>query len=909
MQQIYYICRKLNEYKTMKIRFNIEYRTNWGEDIRVQLDKITKEGQHKPVKECPLETYDGNLWEGEITIQNTGIEAVEYRYAMYRDNELVWTEWQVAPHRINFDGITNSYIANDYWRPIPDDLPLYSSAFTECVGSHPHKQLDNLYASTLQLRIVEPRLRKGEHLAVIGSSIQFGEWNQPKRMSLIALQEWAINIDSALLFNEVEYKYVIVDDNNNILFWEEGPNRRLRTPQLQNKQMWVKTERSPLFPCKNWKAAGVVIPVFSIRTNKSYGVGDFGDLKSLIQWAVKTKMHAIQILPINDTMMTGSWQDSYPYNSISIYAFHPLYCDLSALPKLEDGLKMEEFMMKQQELNQLLQIDYEAVISLKMDYLRRIFKQEGMKTLQSAEFLTFFEENKDWLVPYAAFSYFRDRYKTPDFNEWPQHSIYNKKAIEKFCDPQSSEYPDIALYYYIQYQLHLQLLDVRNTARANGVIIKGDIPIGISRTSVEAWTDPHLFNLDGQAGAPPDDFSVNGQNWGFPTYNWDKMAEDGYQWWLRRFKNMAEYFDAYRIDHVLGFFRIWEIPMHSVHGLLGQFSPALAMSVNEIEGYGLKFRHELFTRPYITDWTIERIFGYRADMIKLLYLDPRTDGRYDLKPEYGSQRKIQKAFKDKTSEEDIFVRDGLYAMASCVLFVPDRKYPELFHPRISSQMDFIYESLPQHEKEAFNNLYNDYFYRRNNDYWYELAMKKLPALTQSTRMLVCAEDLGMVPDCVAWVMGQLKILSLEIQTMPKSPALQFGHLWENPYRSVATIATHDMSPLRLWWEEDHERAQQFYNNALYKDGTAPQPAPGWLCEEIVSQHLFSPSVLTLLSLQDWLSIDENLRLADPSAERINIPANPRHYWRYRMHLSVEQLMQADDFNAKVRTLIENSERD
>lgn len=892
----------------MKIRFNIEYHTQWGEDIRVLLDKVSKNGQRKSIKECPLETYDGRLWEGEVTFQNTGTDAIEYKYAMYRNNELVWTEWQVAPHKLTFDGVTTSYVMSDAWRPIPDDLPLYSSAFTECVGSHEESSLDTLYASTLQLRIVEPRLRKGEYLAICGSNPQLGEWSQPKRMSVIALQEWAINLDAALLYNEAEYKYVIVDSDNNIIAWEEGQNRRLRTPKLMNKQMWVKTERAPQFPYQNWKAAGVVIPVFSLRTNRSYGVGDFGDLKTMIQWAVKTKMHAIQILPINDTMMNGTWKDSYPYNSISIYAFHPLYCDLSALPALNDRLEMERFMIKQQELNRLTQIDYEAVIALKMRYLRLIFKQEGTKTLESEEFKSFFEDNKDWLVPYAAYSYLRDTYGTADFSEWPQYSTYKKKDIEKLCAAESEAYNDISLYYYIQYQLHLQLLDVRNTARANGVIIKGDIPIGVSRLSVEAWTEPHLFNLDGQAGAPPDDFSVNGQNWGFPTYNWERMAEDDYQWWKRRFLKMAEYFDAYRIDHVLGFFRIWEIPMHSVHGLLGQFSPSLPMSVNEIEGYGLKFRHELFTRPYITDHVIESIFGYKADLIKILYLDPRTDGRYDLKPEYGTQRKIQNAFKDKTSEDDIAVRDGLYSLASCVLFVPDRKYPELFHPRISAQNDYIYASLPQHEKEAFNNLYNEYFYRRNNDYWYELAMKKLPALTQATRMLVCAEDLGMVPDCVAWVMQQLRIVSLEIQSMPKSPALEFGHLWENPYRSVATISTHDMSPLRMWWDEDMERAQKFYNNALYKDGAAPHPAPGWLCEEIVSAHLFCPSVLTLLSLQDWLSMDENLRLPDATAERINIPANPRHYWRYRMHMTVEDLINANEFNEKVRNLIENCGR-
>lgn len=894
----------------MRIGFSIEYHTQWGEELRVQVCKIGKGGQRKAMKEWKLSTCDGKMWEGEITLQHQEGDGIEYKYAVYRNDALVWTEWEVAPHVVLFDGVTNHYMLTDRWRPIPEDLPLYSSAYTECVGAQADgtAAIDTLYSSTLQLRVVEPRLRKGEFLALCGNTPQLGEWRRPKRMALINLQEWAVNVDAELLFDEVEYKYVVVDASNNILRWEAGGNRHLRCPKLQPGQMWIKTEDRPALNGDSWKVAGVVIPVFSLRSMRSYGVGDFGDLKMLIQWVVKTKMHAIQILPINDTIMTGKWQDSYPYNSISIYAFHPLYCDLHALPKLNNRLAMEKFLMKQQKVNALPQMDYEQVIRLKMEYLRLAFEQEGKQVLESKDFIQFFDNNKDWLVAYAAFSHLRDTYGTPDFQKWTKHSKYNKQEIEKLTAKDSPVYDKVALYYYIQYQLHRQLLDVRNTAREAGVIIKGDIPIGISRNSVEAWSQPHLFNLDGQAGAPPDDFSMNGQNWGFPTYNWEAMAADGYQWWIRRFQKMAEYFDAYRIDHVLGFFRIWEIPQHSVHGLLGHFSPSLPMSMNEIESYGMRFHAELMTRPFITDETIERTFGYRADLVKSLYLRPRTDGRYDLKDEYASQRKIEAAFAEKTDEDSIALRDGLYALASCVLFVPDHKYSEVYHPRISAQLDFVYASLPQHEKEAFNRLYNEYYFRRHNKFWYQEAMKKLPILTQSTRILVCAEDLGMVPDCVPWVMNDLRMLSLEIQTMSKRPELQFGRLWENPYRSVATISTHDMPPLRMWWEEDRERTQQFYNSALYKDGTAPHPAPGWLCEDIVAAHLFCSSALTLLSLQDWLSIDEDLRLADPMAERINIPANPRHNWQYRMHLTIEQLMNAHKYNAKVKSLIENSGR-
>ena len=908
----------------MKIHFSIQYKTQWGEEIRVKIGE----------KLFPLQTYDGNLWTADIDLKAKEVgDALTYQYALYRNDELVWTEWDVAPHIVKLNGQkTNKTVADDdqtfvltdFWRPIPENLPLFSSAFTDGVASHgaPLKEALPSFNQTLQLRIVEPRLLRNQHLAVCGNTSQLGNWTTPVRMSLIGLQEWGLNIDANQIFHPIEYKYVIVDDSGNITHWEDGPNRAITSLKLKNGETWIKTDDAARFTLPNWKCAGVVIPVFSLRTEKSYGIGDFGDLKEMIRWAASVGMHAVQILPINDTMMTGTWQDSYPYNSISIYAFHPIYCDINALPRLADKLKMETFMMEQQELNALPQIDYERVLKLKTEYLRLIFEQEGKEVLASAGFKAYFEANKDWLVPYAAFCHLRDTYGTPDFSTWAKHSTYDPTAISRLCSPRGKNYHSIALHYYIQYQLHLQLTSVHETAKEEGIIIKGDIPIGISRTSVEAWAEPRYFNLNSQAGAPPDDFSANGQNWGFPTYNWDTMLADGCSWWLRRFRKMAEYFDAYRIDHVLGFFRIWDIPLHSVHGLLGQFSPSMPMSQSEIESYGFSFDRELMTRPYINDNVLFSIFGYRAELVKTLYLDVlNTEDKQDsfnafggsntfyrMKPEFDTQRKVQAAFAQKTDKEDLDLRDGLYALISNVLFVVDRHNPQTYHPRISAQLDLAYRELSEQQQQAFNSLYNDYYYRRHNQFWYNEAMKKLPRLTQSTRMLVCAEDLGMVPDCVPWVMEQLRMLSLEIQTMPKALGLTFGILSDNPYRSVATISTHDMSTMRQWWDEDEERTQTFYNQALHIDGTAPHPLPAWLAEEIVNRHLYCPSMLCLLSLQDWLAIDENLRNPDPNAERINIPANPRHYWRWRMHLSIEQLNQSETFNHHVRSMIERSGR-
>ena len=553
-------------------------------------------------------------------------------------------------------------------------------------------------------------------------------------------------------------------------------------------------------------------------------------------------------------------------------------------------------------------MDYEAVNQTKWEYFRLIFKQEGEKVLASGEFGEFFDANKEWLQPYAVFSYLRDAFQTPNFREWPRHSVYNAQDIEKMCRPESVDYPHIALYYYIQFHLHLQLVAATKYAREHGVVLKGDIPIGISRNSVEAWTEPYYFNLNGQAGAPPDDFSVNGQNWGFPTYNWDVMEKDGYRWWMKRFQKMSEYFDAYRIDHILGFFRIWEIPMHAVHGLLGQFIPSIPMSREEIESYGLPFREE-YLIPYIHESFLGQVFGPHTDYVKQTFLLPaETPGFYHMKPEFTTQREVESFFAGKNDENSLWIRDGLYTLISDVLFVPDTKEKDKYHPRIGIQRDFIFRSLNEQEQNAFNRLYDQYYYHRHNEFWRQQAMKKLPQLTQSTRMLVCGEDLGMIPDCVSSVMNDLRILSLEIQRMPKNPMHEFGYLNEYPYRSVCTISTHDMSTLRGWWEEDYLQTQRYYNTMLGHYGTAPTVATPELCEEVVRNHLKSNSILCILSLQDWLSIDGKWRNPNVQEERINVPANPRNYWRYRMHLTLEQLMKAEELNDKIRELIKYTGR-
>ncbi len=919
----------------MNLHFNIHYNTVFGQELVLNIIDSAEDGE-KRISKYHMTSYDGHVWDLVLRKGFKPGDRIDYFYSVHRGDNVERTEWRMITHRLELNEKNAvNYTAYDNWVDIPEDSYLYTSAFTECVSPtkiEPVKMLE--ISRVVRLKVRAPQLRKGQSLAVVGKGDGLGNWDPDKGIELTQHNdnEWIVDLDANTLgAKEIEFKFFIRDKRLDYKpLWEAYGNRTIELTDIKDGDVVVYCLPECGFDIYPLKLAGTQVPVFSLRSKESFGVGDFGDLKKMIDFSAKTRQRVLQVLPINDTTITHTWTDSYPYSCISIFALHPQYVDLTQLPSIADAKKREEYEKLRKELNALPQIDYERVNNAKTEYLHIIFEQEGKKVLASTKFKAFFKEAQQWLVPYGQYCYLRDKNGTADFSKWPDHNQWNEADRKELSSARTKAYQDVSFYYYVQFILNTQMADVHDYARSKGVILKGDIPIGVNRYGCDVWTEPRYFNLNGQAGAPPDSFSTNGQNWGFPTYNWDEMVKDGCQWWVRRFQNMAKFFDAYRIDHVLGFFRIWEIPINAVHGLLGQFQPALGMTREEVEGYGLHWQEELFTTPFITDWVLDRMFGDRAQYVRDNFIEKKDGDHYRMRPEFDTQRKVEAYFSALSSEarkkadaaktedekkkyEDQIkwndnMRDGLYALISDVLFVRDHKDENKFHPRISVQFDFIFESLYDSDKAIFNRLYNDYYYRRNNQFWYREAMKKLPRLVNATRMLVCAEDLGMVPDCVSWVMNELKILSLEIQSMPKDPHVRFGHLSRNPYRSVCTISSHDTPTLRQWWDEDWERTQAYYGEMLYRQGPAPHPLPGWLARDIVSRHLTSPSMLCILTIQDWLSIDERLRLPDENAERINIPANPRHYWRYRMHLNIEDLIDNNDYVANVSELITQSGR-
>ena len=910
----------------MNLNFNIDYHTRFGEELVLNIINTDQKG-NKQASQFRMGTKDGLHWSYQMNMpdKQSG-NIIDYYYSVDCSGTEKAHEWTTFPHRLELNARkAHNYHIYDHWTEMPEDSYLYSSAFTDCLN---RRIISVPVASdmpkTIRISVKAPQLRANHRLVITGADDVLGAWHVEKgmRMTEHVTNEWTVDINAdSLSSSEMEFKGAARDvNNNNAATWETGDNRIVELVHLADGDISIYSLDQAFFPFHNTKIAGTLVPVFSLRSKTSFGVGDFGDLKKMIDFVAQTGQRLLQVLPINDTTITHTWTDSYPYSCISIFAIHPQYADLNQLPALADKALQKKFSELRKELNALAKIDYERVNDAKVEYLRAVYAQEGKRMMGTNEYKAFFKESEAWLVPYAHYCVLRDKNGTADFSKWEGNTTWNEADRDKLTNTRTALYKEAAFHYFVQFVLSQQMKSAHDYARSKHVILKGDIPIGVNRYGCDVWMEPKYFNLNGQAGAPPDDFSVNGQNWGFPTYNWDEMLKDDCAWWVRRFQNMSKYFDAYRIDHVLGFFRIWEIPANAVHGLLGQFAPSLGMSREEIEAYGLPFHEDHFTQPFISDWILDRIFHEKAEDVKRLYLNHSHDDIYVMKPEFDTQKKIEAIFATERQQLEAMnsdkkvladhdnLRDGLYSLISNVLFLRDRKDPNKFHPRISAQLDFTYEALYDSDKAVFNRLYDDYFYHRNNQFWYREAMRKLPKLVQATRMLVCAEDLGMVPDCVPWVMNELRILSLELQSMPKDSSVRFGHLSRNPYRSVCTISSHDTPTLRQWWDENTERTQCYYNTMLFLGGAAPHPLPGKLAQDIIGRHLASPSMVCVLSIQDWMAMDEEVRLADQNAERINIPANPKHYWRYRMHKNIEDLTANSTFCDLVRNSITDNGR-
>lgn len=898
----------------MELLFYLRFHTHKGQSLWIS-GNTEELGNTDPAGALAMVYLDEEFWSCRIEMKRKEIQKnISYKYILKDEEGELLQEWgngrEVEIFKKGFEEIH----LIDTW----NHAGLYENAFltapfTDVLLKHPKSKAKTSSDKkfTHLFNVQAPLLKKNETVCLLGSGERLGEWSTHKPVLLKRSgNEWAVRLDLSGASFPLSYKYGVYNNKEKTFIQFEEGNNRLLNSDAAKRKITILHDGFVHLPNNTWKGTGVAIPVFSLRSENGFGTGEFSDIILLTDWAKATGLKLIQLLPVNDTMATFSKADSYPYSAISAFALHPLYINLPKVAGKEYAEQLASLQSKQNQLNALVEVNYEEVMKYKISVLKELYEVMGEDCFNSSDYQHFFNANEQWLKPYAAFCYFRDKYGSANFEEWETNIFYKEEEIAKLFTEGSGSGKDIGFYCFTQYHLHLQLKEAANYAHKKGIVLKGDIPIGISKNSCDAWMASEMYNMYWQAGAPPDEFTDAGQNWGFPTYNWKRMEEDGFSWWKQRLEEMSKYFDVFRIDHILGFFRIWSIPANAAQGVMGRFVPCLPVHINEFAQNGIWFDYQRYCRPFIMDEILEEIFGEQSEYVKEKFLITNEFGGYDLEMEYETQQQVEEYFASvEESEENQQVKTGLFDLISnVILFEEEGSQGEEFHFRISMEKTHSFNHLIPHVQEKLKALYINYFYHRQDKEWFKEAMKKLPALKAATNMLVCGEDLGMVPHCVPEVMQQTGILSLEIQRMPKDPAKEFFHPADAPYLSVVMPSTHDMSTIRSWWVENPELTKRFYNNILGQWGDASQLCEAWVSRAIILQHLYSPAMWSIFQLPDILGMSETLRRENPKEERINDPANPNNYWSYRMHISLEDLIKEKEFNDELKEYVVHSGR-
>ncbi|KAK4272410.1 hypothetical protein QN277_020974 [Acacia crassicarpa] len=911
--------------KSVKTSFRLPYYTQWGQNLLVcgSVPVLGSWDVKKGLLLKPFHQGDELIWCGSITVP-CGFQC-QYNYHVVDDNrKILRNEMGEKRELLLHEGIQNGQEVEfrDLWQTGSDAIP-YRSAFKDVIfrqswnsgvvtpiGASPIKFSQEADAIVIRFKVRCPNIEKDTSICVIGSHAQLGQWKVPNGLKLNYCGESVWQADCVIQRSDfpIKYRYCKYDKAGNMSI-ENGPNREVSTNCSSGETKYIFLSDGMLREVP-WRGAGVAIPMFSVRSESDIGVGEFLDLKLLVDWAVASGFHLVQLLPINDTSVHGMWWDSYPYSSLSVFALHPLYLRVQALSEnLPDEIKQEIEKAKRHLDGK--DVDYEATMATKLSIAKKVFALEKDLILNSSSFQKFFSENEEWLKPYAAFCFLRDFFETSDHSQWGRFHYYSKDKLEKLVSKESLHYDIICFHYYVQYHLHLQLSEAAEYARNMGVVLKGDLPIGVDKNSVDTWVYPNLFRMNTSTGAPPDYFDKNGQNWGFPTYNWEEMSKDNYAWWRARLAQMAKYFTAYRIDHILGFFRIWELPDHAMTGLVGKFRPSIPLSQEELESEGIWDFNRL-SRPYIRLGHLQEKFGDSWTFVAATFLNEYENQCFKFKEDCNTEKKIAaklKSFADGSLfESEDKIRRNLFDLIQNIVLIRDPEDAKKFYPRFNLEDTSSFNDLDDHSKNVLRRLYYDYYFHRQENLWRENALKTLPVLMNSSDMLTCGEDLGLIPSCVHPVMQELGLLGLRIQRMPSEPDLEFGIPSQYSYMTVCAPSCHDAATLRAWWEEDEDRRLRFFRNVMECDMLPPDQCTSEVAYFIIRQHVESPSMWAIFPLQDLLALKEEYTTRPAKEETINDPTNPKHYWRYRVHVTVESLLEDNELTSIINNLVRESGR-
>ncbi|MDO5036378.1 MAG: 4-alpha-glucanotransferase [Porphyromonas sp.] len=752
-----------------------------------------------------MEQVRSGVWQYTLALTKSDGSTIEYNYQVQKEGTIHRVEPPLAHSlSLSFSSSTHELVVvHDRWI-VPNPLhrlaraPLASILGYPDLSEMPTPLLSDESGTKHLLLFEYAQLYEGE-LFITGSTADLGEWQEERAVPLTwSKSGWLLGLAES---QPLEFKLLLKSPDGTI-YWEEGKNRVWSG--ATEGACTVTTLPAPSFPVEPIRPRqleGTAVPLFSLRTDQSFGIGDFSDAIRLLEWMERKGQSILQFLPLYDTTFTRTERDSYPYNSVTTYGLHPVYIDVRKLPYYHESPRSFEWEERARALNREPAVQYEEVLRLKEEVMDECYERWSRQKTATPDFDLFCRQEGDQLLAYSLFAAFRDLNPGVPVVEFPSYDtlVERYKSNKGFAKK-------VRKHSFRQYYLYQQLGELSREAHARGILLKGDLPIGVGQNSADVWCSPHLFHLDMIAGAPPDAFSATGQVWGFPTYNWEEMRAEGYSWWRRRLSRMASYIDAIRIDHILGFFRIWSIPRSSGKAIDGHYVPAE---------------------------------GFSPDLVK--------------------------------------------GVEAC--FVADAK--GLYHPLLLPEAQEDFHRLTREEQEHVYRLRDDYYYHRNESLWRATALQRLTHVMRASDMLICAEDLGILPSSIHEVLADLELLSLEVVRMPKQAGNRYVPPAEIPLLSVLCTSTHDMPTLRSWWQtlSDDERQTLAHTYGIEEGSESPQ--------KLIEALRCTASLLLILPLQDWFVMSGYGAEVAPHDEQINVPQDPDHVWNYRMPGTIDHLIAFD----------------
>lgn len=667
---------------------------------------------------------------------------------------------------------------------------------------------------------------------------------------------------------------------------------------------------------RSTKKTGVAVPLGALYTANCAPIGDFLSLAELVPWCVKSGLNCVQLLPVNDTGTQSS-----PYSALSAFALHPIYIRIESLPEYKMLYDADEGFRKTyddyvRDNPYKGRYDYARINNAKTQLLRALFASTDVyKTKKADKALSSFIRKNPWIAEYAVYKNLKWKHLQATWKSWPKEdTALNEEAIKKAWNG-AKDKTEHLFYAWCQMRAAEQFAEAADAVRAAGIVLKGDMPILMNEDSCDAWAHPDIFKQSLRAGSPVDGENPTGQNWGFPTYNWKYLKSTDYAWWIARLKTAAQYYGAYRLDHVLGFFRIWAVPERDTTAVLGHADPFKAITKKDLAELGFDDgRIRWLCEPHISTGVVQDITWNQDAAHKVLEKMCNRLGNEEMwlfKPAIKGDKDIYALDLHEVADDNAArrIKDALASKwrDRCLVEAEKNKFAPLWTYTAST----AWKSLNEGEKQKLGALFTK-VKEAEEALWKKQASEILGALTSSVKMTPCGEDLGANLECLPSVMAACGILSLRVVrwcrdwSAPGQPYLPFANY---PILSVATTSVHDSPTIREWWQQDKAAAMAFVtsHNADFEGKKADEcmSFTPEIARMILTATASAKSIWCIHPLQDWLYMRGDCYLPDAADERVNVPGKVSAFnWTYRMPMSVETLLGDDILSRKIKAIAE-----